>query len=225
MADQEDRADHVLDLIDRTLGDNAVSDDAMRSVPEDVDLPDCRHERCLGHDSCQWVDDLGRPVLPAGEGDMVEVGYTTEGFDIGGIRVVGDERIPPDRFAVLHHGGEVVAAGPFPAPPPPLAMFTADAEGNIRDRHGNLILDAAATRRAVHTLGEVMRRWQEQVRPAVEAAGRRLAEATRGMRPPRALRPEATPRVIETPAERALRLRRERNTGPGSDTYRHRGMS
>lgn len=38
------------------------------------------------------------------------------------------------------------------------------------------------------------------------------------------LRDEPTPQVIETVAERALRLRRERNTGPRQDRFARRGM-
>lgn len=49
-----ERTDHVLDLIDSTLGDNSVSADAMRSAPG-VDLPDCRHEGCVAVDECLWM--------------------------------------------------------------------------------------------------------------------------------------------------------------------------
>jgi hypothetical protein len=287
--------DHVLELIDRTLGDDSVSSEAMRCVPEPDVLPDCRHERCLGHDVCQWVADGVLPDPDGPAGGPLPAGWTDVGFTTDPpFEVVEDDRIPRDRFAVLYHGdsGQVVAAGPFPAPPPapspapdcghwrcvganvcrwatmdvdpaarrraaeqvaraynvplsavwpaesydpsrhtlPGPTFHTDEQGNVCYRDGTVVLDREQLTESVRRIGEHASEIREAMDRASADVHRRLrAISDYLVRNTGLIAREQADRAggtddDETPAERALRLRRQRNTGPDRDPHRHRGM-
>lgn len=72
-----DDTDHVLDLIDNTLSDWEVSEDAMRSAP-DLDLPDCRHEDCVGLDECMWMRHVGGGMVVDGDRFIMWPGEPSE---------------------------------------------------------------------------------------------------------------------------------------------------
>lgn len=278
--DRTERTEHVLDLIDRTLGDDTVSDDAMRAVPDPDEVPACGHTYCMGADDCR----IGPPALgedayslfdeQRGWRGWRDVGYATDtplafaGFEV-------DEDHHTGAFAALYRGDHV-SVGPFPAPPSPrqiaraaevyrqacvvepwpgetydetgrwgraddvpeyflrpplahytLAHYTTDEHGNIRDQHGHLVLDGETVQRQLRDLGAFVGR----ARAALVHVGESCREAMVGVHLHLARAGIITVDVPgddvdpdESPWDRALRLRRERNTGPHRDPHRHRGM-
>jgi hypothetical protein len=267
------RTDHVLDLIDRTL-DDGLSDDAMRVVPDEADVPDCGHTECMGAERCRHTR---RPVqvAPAGtsptDRGWRNIGWVDEAAaftaddatpgNCGHARCVGADTCRWAAYVAQVYGVPLDAVSPLPGPPVtpgmdrvrvswpqsgglvdvreaawvdtdrlpdprrlprPLAQFWLDGEGNLRTQHGLIVVDRAAAQRAVADMVTITRKFAQAMRPVVDAYGRAARQLADAITPAARRITDTDP--DETVMQRALRLRRNRNTGPARDPHRHRGM-
>lgn len=229
--------DGVLDLIDGALRDDTVSNDAMRSVPAE-DRTEVRRPP-------QIVTGVGRLLVGPIDADPRDSSQFTDVTEYADIPVGGHldgDHFGPFQREVGHHRREAFRLLRPGAEPP--VMRGPDIVGTHADEIVQVRTPDLNLRGLPHVnLPDLPRPDLTPVAEAVEAL-RRLGHEVdvvmgalsvemrhvgghvhmHAVQPVWLRKRDHGPVVEEDPRERALRLRRERNTGPQADPHRHRGL-